>query len=196
MSFFAIIIGINGLFGQRDRRCAAIQNCKLFMYLLLFTSICLFFSACAGTVEKIPACDQPEQNVDAAPDTGAESKELAVCARFQREDGVVFSAGCVRLFEGDASVDYALDQAGELRLTGLSRTEDLSMYLLDAVGRELCHTTIHFSTGALIDASTDQRGDGYVTVRKDTGQVNLRFTLLHTGSMQCALVLRAPPEKG
>ena len=48
--------------------------------------------------------------------------------------------------------------------------------------------TLHFSTGAVIDASTDETGDGYVTTRADTQAVALQFTVGAAG-MQCALRL-------
>lgn len=50
-------------------------------------------------------------------------------------------------------------------------------------------TEVHVSTGAVIDASTDQEGVGYVILRSDTKEVNLIFTLREGGFLQCSLLL-------
>ena len=80
--------------------------------------------------------------------------------------------------------------AGELaKLSGLSRQEGLQLCLMDPESRELGRTEVHVSTGAVIDASTDQEGVGYVILRSDTKEVNLIFTLREGGFLQCSLLL-------
>lgn len=106
----------------------------------------------------------------AAPAAPEPEGEISLTARFQ--DG-----------GGDAL------EGGELRLAQLSRGEELTLILLDAQGAELGRTTVRFSTGAVIDASTDAAGTSFVTLKPDTASVDLVFSLRGDGALACALRL-------
>ena len=92
------------------------------------------------------------------------------------------------MLRGGQSADHALE-GGELRLAQLSRGEELTLILLDAQGAELGRTTVRFSTGAVIDASTDAAGTSFVTLKPDTASVDLLFALRGDGALACALRL-------
>ena len=114
--------------------------------------------------------------------------EISLTARFQDGSGDALSSGAVRVLRGGQSADHAL-KGGELRLAQLSRGEELTLILLDAQGAELGRTTVRFSTGAVIDASTDAAGTSFVTLKPDTASVDLVFTLRGDGALACALRL-------
>lgn len=114
--------------------------------------------------------------------------EISLTARFQDGGGDALSSGAVRVLRGGQSADHALE-GGELRLAQLSRSEELTLILLDAQGAELGRTTVRFSTGAVIDASTDAAGTSFVTLKPDTASVDLVFSLRGDGALACALRL-------
>lgn len=115
--------------------------------------------------------------------------EVAVSARFRSESGTALSGGEASLTVSDTRASFSLDETGEIRVSGLPREGTVDLTLYDGRDREKGHTTIHFSTGAVIDASTDdETGDGYVTTRADTEAVALQFTLGASG-LRCALRL-------
>lgn len=137
---------------------------------LLLATVCLPFFGCAA-----PAAPEPEG-------------EISLTARFQDVGGDALSSGAVRVLRGGQSADHALE-GGELRLAQLSRSEELTLILLDAQGAELGRTTVRFSTGAVIDASTDAAGTSFVTLKPDTESVDLLFALRGDGVLACALRL-------
>lgn len=122
----------------------------------------------------------------AFPDLGG-VETVSVSAGFLTEDGESLSEGTVRLRVGETGADFPLDSAGELRVSGLPRQGTVELTLLDG-GAELGSMTIYFSEGAVIDASMDEAGAGYVTTRADTEAVTLTFTL-EGGGLRCALRL-------
>lgn len=136
---------------------------------LLLAAVCLPFFSCAA-----PAAPEPEG-------------EISLTARFQ-DGGDALSSGAVRVLRGGQSADHALE-GGDLRLAQLSRGEELTLILLDAQGAELGRTTVRFSTGAVIDASTDAAGTSFVTLKPDTASVDLVFSLRGDGALACALRL-------
>ena len=133
---------------------------------LLLAAACLPFFGCAA-----PAAPEPEG-------------EISLTARFQDGGGDALSSGAVRVLRAD----HALE-GGNLRLAQLSRGEELTLILLDAQGAELGRTTVRFSTGAVIDASTDAAGTSFVTLKPDTASVDLVFSLRGDGALACALRL-------
>ena len=132
---------------------------------LLLAAVCLPIFGCAA-----PAAPEPEGEI------------------FQDGGGDALSSGAVRVLRGGESADHALE-GGELRLAQLSRGEELTLILLDAQGAELGRTTVRFSTGAVIDASTDAAGTSFVTLKPDTASVDLVFSLRGDGALACALRL-------
>ena len=113
---------------------------------------------------------------------------VAVAARFRRESGEAISGGEASLTVENTCASFSLDGNGEIRVSGLPREGTVDLILYGGEGREEGHTTLHFSTGAVIDASTDETGDSYVTTRADTEAVELQFTIGAAG-LQCALRL-------
>ena len=112
----------------------------------------------------------------AAPAAPEPEGEISLTARFQDGGGDALSSGAVRVLRGGQSADHALED-GELRRAQLSRRAEL--------GR----TTVRFSTGAVIDASTDAAGTSFVTLKPDTASVDLVFSLRGDGALACALRL-------
>ena len=113
---------------------------------------------------------------------------VAVSACFQNESGEALSEGEASLTVETISASFPLDETGEIRVSGLPREGTVDLTLCDGKDREQGRMTLYFSAGAVIDASTDEAGDGYVTTRPDTEAVALRFTVSETG-LRCALRL-------
>ena len=163
---------------------------------LLLAGICLFLAGCA--LFRAQPVSPPEGAGTAAVTFPQEYKrfpvssgkrQLAVAARFCGEDGMPLTQGSARISAGDVSVTYPQDKDSGVRVWGLPREGEVSLVLLDDEAREVGHTTLCFSTGTLIDASTDQEGVGYVTVTEDTAAIALGFTL-NGDVLECSLRLR------
>lgn len=150
--------------------------------LALAVLACLLFSGCAGTVEKIGAPDPGARE-------GSRTDGVAVLAAFQAQGGQAVAEGSARLRAGDREEDYPLDWGGQACFPNLPREGAVGVSLLDGEERVLGSTTLTFSVGAVIDASTDGDGAGYVTLREDTAQVELVFVLWGDGQLRCALRL-------
>lgn len=120
---------------------------------------------------------------------------LCVSARFQAESGDALQGGAAQ-FSGEES-SHPLDSGGEIRASGLPRSGELLMTLFDQRQEVRGVITLFFGQGAVIDATTDEDGVGHITVRDDTEEVALLFTLTEDGGLTCALRLpRAdPPEE-
>ena len=149
-------------------------------YVLLFTFLLLFSGGCTDTVEADHSSSSSAPPLASSGDTGEGS--LTILASFQREDGSPLTEQSIRLSAGDKSAEYPLDEWGELRVSGLPRKMTLEVTALGTI-------TISFSEGTVIDASTDQKGAGYVVVKEDTEAVDLLFVLCDDGSIQCDLDL-------
>lgn len=144
--------------------------CVLFavtMFLVLY--------GCSNAIEETPA--ETAEN------------ELTIAASFLREDGSALcgSTACFSFIEG--SVDRPLDDNGELKISGLPRSGDLTLIVLDRQEQEQGAMALSVSEGAVIDAATDEDGVGHITLRRDTEEVALLFTLRDDGSLLCALRL-------
>ena len=107
--------------------------------------------------------------------------DFALSASFHQEDGIALCGSTVRFSYGEYSTDHSLDDAGDLRLT-----------LFDWQEEKQGAMTLSFSEGAIIDATTDASGVGRITLRRDTDEVALLFTLRKDGSLFCALWLTEP----
>lgn len=153
------------------------------IWLPLIVLLCLIAAGCADRGEGSASSLQED---DASSAQGEEAG-ITMSARFQGEDGSAISQGSVRIAGRERSETYPLE-GGEARMAGLPRAGTLMLYLLDTGGTELCSAPLHLSTGAVIDASTDQEGEIYVVLREDTSRIALLFTL--DGEwLQCALIL-------
>ena len=163
----------------------------------LFTVLCLFFCGCADKVEELqppsqsvaPPVSAAEQEWESPTASGGSGKTFVLSASFLREDGEAIANGSAHIAIGEDSARYSLNERGELRLSGLPRGEILSLLLLDKEERSLGSTTVSFSTGEVIDASTGQNGAAYVTMKSDTEEIALVFTLSGDGALQCSLLL-------
>lgn len=147
--------------------------CALFMVGAL-----LLLCGCAGTAWERP--------VDAS------EKEIAIAASFSQEDGIALCGSTVRFSFGESCTDRALDDNGELRISGLPRVGELLLTVLDQQEQVRGDMTLSLSEGAVIDATTDERGIGHVTLREDTEEVTLIFVLKNDGSLLCSLQLIQP----
>ena len=67
----------------------------------------------------------------------------------------------------------------------------LGVCLLDENQEELGCAGVTFTTGEVIDASADQEGAGYVTLREDTQALSLVFVADGQGHLWCALLLES-----
>lgn len=144
---------------------------KIYIPALLFMLSLLVFAGCSRTAEQ--------------PDT------LAVTAAFEREDKSPLSGDTVRLSHGGDSSDYQLDAEGTLRASGLPRSGEMQLTLLDQREDVQGAMTLSFDQGAVMDAATDQDGVGHITVRSGADEVSLVFTLDESGALQCGLWLSA-----
>lgn len=144
---------------------------KFYIPALLFMLSLLFFAGCSRTVEQ--------------PGT------LAVTAAFAQEDRTPLSGNTVRLSHSEDSADYQLDAEGTQRASGLPRSGEMQLTLLDQRQDVQGAMTLSFDQGAVTDAATGQDGVGHITVRNSADEVSLVFTLEENGTLQCALWLPA-----
>ena len=156
---------------------------KKTIWLPLIVLLCLIAAGCADRGEGSASSLQED---DASSAQGQEAG-ITMSARFQGEDGSAISQGSVRIAGRERSETDPLE-GGEARMAGLPRAGTLMLYLLDTGGMELCSAPLHLSTGAVIDASTDQEGEVYVVLREDTSRIALLFTLGGEW-LQCTLIL-------
>ena len=159
-------------------------------------AVCLCAAGCSGGAgESSSAGENGESAPPAAPVGEAfvlsqeEGADIAMLAFFHWEDGRAVSEGSVCVSQGEAGGVYPLDSGGALYLSGLTAGEAAQLMVMDGASRELGRTAVHFARGAVIDASTDENGDGCVTLKEDASYVALIFTLDGSGGLQCALRL-------
>lgn len=141
----------------------------------------LLFSGCAGGAEERAAPETSEALSGTTP-------TVTVNARFQREDETPLPNGTVRISDGETSVDYSLDEEGTFQAPGLPANGSSTWSLLKETQEETS-ITVRFSTGAVIDAATNADGVGCVTVKEDTEEIALIFTLNEDGALSCSLQL-------
>ena len=160
--------------------------------LVLWGTLCLLFCGCAGKVEETqdpaPSASREEEASYSPFPAPEDGDGVALAAMFRTEEGTALS-GTALLSSGQASARYALDEAGQVRVSGIPREGLLGVRLLDESQKELGATTVSFSAGEVIDASADQDGAGYVTLREDTLRLSLVFVADGQGHLWCALLL-------
>jgi len=137
----------------------------------------LLLCGCSAAAEKEPQSAE------------ADNPAITITASFKHEDGTVLSSETVRFSDEENSVDYELDEKGELVITGLPREGELTVTVLDRQAQPQGAITLTFSQGSVIDAVTDGGGAGQITLKKETEEVALEFTLCDGGSLRCALQL-------
>jgi len=148
---------------------------------VLFTvTVFLVLYGCSNAIEETP--------------TEAAENELTIAASFLREDGSVLGDSKARFSFGETSVEHPLD-GGELKISGLPRSGDMTLTVLDRQEYEQGAMALSVSERAVIDAATDESGVGHITLRGDTEEVALLFTLRDDGSLVCALRLEHGSEQ-
>ena len=147
--------------------------CMLFMAGML-----LLLCVCVGTTPKRPA--------------GISESKVAIAASFSQEDGIALCGSTVRFSFGESCTDHSLDDNGELKISGLPKAGDLLLTILDQQEQIQGGMTLSLSEGAVIDASTDDRGIGHISLRGDTDEITLIFVLKNDGSLLCSLQLMQP----
>ena len=143
---------------------------------------CLLTAGCGEAEQPETSGEESPLTVTVAgyqqfPNPSSSADTLSVSARFLLESGEAVAGGTVCLCWGEICAVYSLDESGELHLSGLPREGTVELTLLDDAHQELGRTTLYFSTGSVIDASTSGEGDGYITSKADTGVVTLQFTV-------------------
>ncbi len=131
-----------------------------------------------------------------APLEKTEEEGLSIAALFQTENGDALrgSAAC---FSTEAASEHCqVDSEGIVSVSGLPRSGELRLTLVDPQQKEQGAMTLSFGQGAVIDASTGENGVGHFTVRDDTSEVALIFVLTEDGTLQCTLWLEGtvPPN--
>lgn len=139
----------------------------------LFIFLPLFFGGCSRTVEQ----------------TADSGDGLTIKADFERENGTPLSDCILRFSDGENSADYRADQNGTLAVSGLPREGELTAAVLDSREEPQGSVTLSFSQGAVIDAVTDENAVAHVTLKRDTREIALRFTLGDDGTLNCRLQL-------
>lgn len=168
---------------------------KTSFLLSLLSLLCiLLFAGCAGTVGESPtpsgSLSPSAQTTPPPSPEETEGRTVTLSAQFRREDGTALSRQSVRLSDGENSMDYPLDEEGQLQITGLPKTGAYTVSVLED-DREAGTMTLNLSVGAVIDAATDADGAGHVTLKEDTDTVFLDFTLDGNGTLSCSLRLSA-----
>ncbi len=120
---------------------------------------------------------------------GTDDTTITITAAFQHEDGTVLSNETIRFSAQENSADYLLDEKGELKLSGLPREGELTVTVLDQQAQPQETIALSFSQGSVIDVVSDGDGTGHVTLKEDTEEVALSFTLCEDNSIRCDLQL-------
>ena len=167
----------------------------------------VWLAALLATGLLLAGCQQAEAAPDGAggsaggvpPESGLSSgdpeAEVAVEALFQDPDGLAIVSGAACLAAEEARAFFPLDARGEIQVPGLPREGAVDLTLYDGDRREVARTTLHFSTGAVTDASSGEDGNSYVTTQAETQVVLLLFQVSGT-ELRCALRLEAESGQG
>ena len=149
------------------------------LWIILLAAVCLLLAACADPMAQVPSVPVRDDVVE----------NVVVDASFRREDGGSLSHSSVQIsVDGDRTV-YPLNATGELWLPGFPQEGEAALALLDQSPRALGDINLIFTTGAVVDASTDNAGTGHIMLREDMQVLGLSFTLGRDGSLYCSLRL-------
>jgi len=155
---------------------------KKIIFAILIAGGLLLLSGCVGTAQ-VETADVSED-------------ELVIKASFTQEDGIALRDSTICFSFGESTLECALDDHGELNVSGLPRVGNLMLTVLDPQEQVQGGMTIFLSEGAIIDATTSESGIGYITLRGDTDKVALFFLLRNDGSLLCSLQLTQPDSHG
>lgn len=147
-----------------------------------------FFLLAAVELLLLCGCSGPVKEPTAA----ARSCDLVIAAFFQYEDGFLLRGGAVCVSGGASSTAHTLDENGEVTISGVPRRGEITLTVFDQPEQKQGSMVLSFSEGEVIDAVTDQDGNGHITVRQDTEKLTLVFVLKEDGSLMCALRLAQP----
>jgi len=148
-----------------------------YLVFLLIVGLLLNLFACTDTSRENPPAAETDEN------------SVTVTASFRQEDGKVLCDSTIRIFLEKQSIDRTLDRNGETKVSGLPRTGSVALTVFDRKEQAQGAMSLSFNEGAVIDAVTDDSGNGHVTLKKDTEEVALTFLLKGDGTLQCALRL-------
>ena len=166
---------------------------KMLEYALLTLACVLLLSGCAGTVKGSTPTGQTAAPLDEPSSQPSESAApvgtVTIEAKFQREDGTPLSGVTIRISDGNDSTDYSLDDGGALLLSGLPKSGERNLSILDQREQEAASMALRFTTGAVIDATTDADGVGHISLKEETDEMALDFTWNDDGSLNCTLRL-------
>jgi hypothetical protein len=121
---------------------------------------------------------------------------LTIMAELSWPEGSPLRSDMVQLSFGDTGSNYQLGAAEVFQISGLPRSGEVLMSVLDRQKRPLGTMTLSLSEGAVIDAVTGEDGIGHIMLRKDTEVLPLSFSLTDSGSIQCGLWLTKPGFMG
>lgn len=121
---------------------------------------------------------------------------LTIMAELSWPEGSPLRSDMVQLSFGDIGSNYQLGAAEVFQISGLPRSGEVLMSVLDRQKRPLGTMTLSLSEGAVIDAVTGEDGIGHIMLRKDTEVLPLSFSLTDSGSIQCGLWLTKPGFMG
>ncbi len=147
----------------------------------------VFFLCMASLVLILFGCSAETSEDGSAED--ADSTAVTIAATFKREDGTALAGGAIRFSDNENSADYQLDENGELKLSGLPREGELTVTVLDQQAQPQETIALSFSKGSVIDVVSDGDGTGHVTIKEDTEEIALRFTVCEGDSIRCDLQL-------
>jgi len=151
---------------------------------LLIVGLLLVLFACTDTSR------------ESSPPAKTDENSVTVTASFRQEDGKTLCDSTIRVSSGEQSADRTLDKNGEAKVSGLPRNGSVTLTVLDQREQTQGAMSLSFTEGAVIDAVTDDSGNGHVTLKKDTEEVALTFLLKSDGTLQCALRLGETDPSG
>ncbi|WP_300691084.1 hypothetical protein [uncultured Oscillibacter sp.] len=143
----------------------------------------------AGLLLALYGCQGPPKT-KARPSSRAEPT-VAISAAFRWEDGSILSDSSVSFSNEEA--DHRLD-GGTVRVAGLPREGLLTLTVLDERRRPQGSSVLSFSQGAVIDVAAGGDGRQYITLKADTEEISLDFTLCRDGTLLCGLRLTEFPD--
>lgn len=117
---------------------------------------------------------------------------LTVMAELSWLEGSPLRCDMVQLSFGDTDSNYRMGAAEVFQISGLPRSGEVLLSVLDQQKRPLGTMTLSLSEGAVIDAVTGEDGIGHIMLREDTEVLPLSFSLTDSGSIQCGLWLTKP----
>ncbi len=154
--------------------------------------LCFLFFACLLSI----LCSCSDAPAESSPPAGTGENSVTVTASFRQEDGKALCDSTIRISSGGQNVDRTLDRNGEAKVSGLPRNGSVALTVLDQREQTQGAMSLSFTEGAVIDAVTDDSGNGYVTLKKDTEEIAVAFLLKSDGTLQCALRLEGTDPSG